>query len=832
MQSDRPISITSPLGDDVLLFYAMNATEALGRMFDFEVGVLSEDHAVKLEDLLGQPITVTLDLAGDGKRHFHGLVSQLSYVGTVGRYAHYGLRLRPWLWFLTRTTDCRIFQGMTVPDIIKEVFGDLGFSDVEDSLTGSYAPWDYCVQYRESAFNFVSRLMEQEGIYYYFKHEEDKHTLVLADSYSAHAPVSGYEEIPFYPPEESEDSDLDRFLDWKISQEVQATSYILNDYDFEAPKSDIKTSATATKKHSGTDYKVYDYPGEYIDTSVGDEYVKYRMEELTAGYETYSAQGTARGLMAGALFSLIDHPRADQNKEFLVVSAAHTLASGGYETGGGGGGLTYEGSIVSIDAQVPYRSQRITRKPHVQGPQTAVVVGPSGETVWTDKYGRIKAQFHWDRHGSSDENSSCWMRVSQAWAGKNWGGMHIPHVGQEVVVDFLEGDPDRPLVTGRVYNADNMPPLDLPGNKYKSIIQDHFGNKIQFDGTPGEEHVQIYSPSHGSLFQLGKSMRVFTKSDSKTYGYGNTHALYIGNKVSQLKGSSTSVIAGSYIGIKRGFSGSMTLGANLSVTVGQKASITIGGDLTGTLAWKGSFGLSREFKWIRGDYTRTSGEDMILDSKQDIIACGGEKDHSMLRSNDTEISLSWGKSEGDRNMSELDNGAKWVAAVAGLCTVGLASYAAIDSVMEANAANDAPSTERDGKEVIAYDDENIDKLVAQDILTTGSMVTSLVGVAGVEYLSKKQPSPKHDTTTAKVTVSNGKVVIFSGEKEKTTIRITENDGIEIETDKAIKVHSTGDIDLASDSGIYLSAPKAGVKKNKEFKFVGGDVLHPNLKLLK
>jgi len=575
MQTDRPISVSSPLGTDVLLFYRMTAQESLGRLFDFDLGVLSEDHNIKLEDLLGQAMTVNLDLPGGGKRLFHGIVSQLSSAGTIGRYAHYTIQLHPWLWFLTRTTDCRIFQEMTIPNIIKAVFRDFGFSDIEDSLSGSYAAWDYCVQYRETAFNFISRLMEQEGIYYYFKHEEDKHTLVLSDSYSSHATIAGYAEVPFFPPEENEESDLDRLLEWHISQQVQATSFTLNDYNFETPKSDIKTSATATKKHTGTDYKEFDYPGDYPDTGVGNEYVKYRMEELKAEYETYAANGTAQGLMAGCLFSLIDHPRNDQNKEYLVVAATHTLEAGGYESGDTGGGeLTYQGSIEAIDAQVPYRTPRTTPKPLVQGPQTAVVVGPSGEEIWTDQYGRVKLQFHWDRYGESDENSSCWVRVAQVWAGKNWGSIHVPRIDQEVIVEFLEGDPDRPIITGRVYNADQTVPYGLPDNQTQSGIKsrstkggggDNF-NEIRMEDKMGEELLYIHAErDQGTVVENDQGI-----------GVGNDRAEEIGRDRSLVvqRNKSEQVAQDK----------SITVGASHSEAIGSDMSVTIGANLTETVA--------------------------------------------------------------------------------------------------------------------------------------------------------------------------------------------------------------------------------------------------------
>ncbi len=832
MQADRPIAVTSPLGDDVLLFYRMQATEALGQMFDHALEVISEDHAIKLEDLLGQAVTVTLDLAGGGQRHFHGVVSELSQEGVVGRFARYHLRLRPWLWFLTRTADCRIFQGQSVPEIIKTVFGDLGFSDVEDALTGSYAARDYCVQYRETAFEFVSRLMEREGIYYWFKHEQDRHTLVLADSYTAHAPVPGYETIPFYPPQTDEASDLDRFLSWRISQQVQPTSYTLDDYDFEAPRSDIRAAATTTRKHAGADYKVFDYPGQYTDTGVGEDYAKYRLEELTAGHETHAARGTARGLHAGALFDLADHPRADQNKEYLVVSAEHVLAAGGYETGDpGAGNVTYEGRLVAIDAQVPYRTPRRTRKPEVQGPQTAMVVGPSGETVWTDQYGRVKVQFHWDRHGASDENSSCWLRVSQAWAGKTWGAMHLPHVGQEVIVDFLEGDPDRPLVTGRVYNAEQMPPLELPASKYKSIIRDHYGNEIRFDGTAGQEHMTLFSPSHGSMFQLGRSDKKFTRSSSESFTFGDTYALHLGSKVSQVKGNTTSITLGTSFAHKRGADVSVGVGMALAGFVGMKGSVTLGGEVSLAGSWKASYGWSREFKYTKGDYSRTSDSDIVLDSRRDVIACGGKNDHTQFRSNDDEISLSWGKSSKSRNMSAIDTGSMVFAALSGAlmgtagAAGGLMSWADGDTL--------AAARDRDGNQLdeVTVDLDRAKSNADSDAVTAVGVLAGMVASIGAIKGESVSP-PAHDEVTSKVAVTDEQVVIFVGKDKKTKITVSADKGVKIETDKEFRIEAKEDIDLSSSGGnVHYSAPNVEYD-TKLMKIKGGNLEHPNLKVLK
>ncbi|MDH3376282.1 MAG: type VI secretion system tip protein VgrG [Gammaproteobacteria bacterium] len=510
----------------------MTATEQLGRLFEYKLEMLSEDHNIKVADILGQNVTVRLDLPDDEKRYFNGFVRRFSQVGVAGRHARYYAEVVPWLWFLTRTSDCRIFQEKTVPDIIEEVFSDLGYTDFEDKLSGSYRTWENCVQYRETDFNFVSRLMEQEGIYYFFKHEDGKHTLEISDSYSAHERIPGYEQIPFHQPDESQMREEEHIFDWQISHVVQPKTFAHDDYDFKRPKSDLTSKSSITKDHAKADYEIYDYPGEYVEVSDGDNYARARIEELHVQHELLEGQGNARGISVGGLFELTDCPRDDQNREYLVTAATHELTSGEYESGETESGPTYSCSFKVIDAQQPFRAARTTPKPVVQGPQTAIIVGPSGKESWTDKYGRVKAQFHWDRYGKEDENSSCWMRVSQPWAGKGWGGMFLPHIGQEVIVSFLEGDPDQPIITGRVYNNDNMPQEGLPGNEMKSVWSDRCGNEFIMDSKEGAEKIELrdkygnelvmdavagtirlYSPTHETEMVAGKSFQWKTVSD-------------------------------------------------------------------------------------------------------------------------------------------------------------------------------------------------------------------------------------------------------------------------------------------------------------------------------
>ena len=469
LQDDRQIGVATPLGADKLLFYRMIGKEELGRPFECQLELLSEDREIDLSSLLGQSVTVWLELPGGGKRYFNGMVARFRQGEHVGNYARYHATLRPWLWFLTRTADCRIFQNTTVPDIILSVFRDNGFSDFDVKLSARYRQWEYCVQYRESDFNFVSRLMEQEGIYYYFDHASDKHTLVLADSLVSHGTLSGYEKVPYFPRDEHQRHERDHLFEWQYSQEVQTGNYVLTDFDFERPQADLTAKSKVQREHSQADFEVFDYPGEYVQSADGDAYARARIEELQAQFERLEAQGNARGLETGRLFTLTDCPRDDRNCQYLIVSATHELRSDEYQSAETPKAeQVYLGQIVAIDSQQQFRPQRITRKPVVRGPQTAVVVGLHGEEIWTDKYGRVKVQFHWDRYGRSDENSSCWIRVAQLWAGKQWGAIHIPRIGQEVIVDFLEGDPDRPIITGRVYNGESMPPYKLPDNQTQS----------------------------------------------------------------------------------------------------------------------------------------------------------------------------------------------------------------------------------------------------------------------------------------------------------------------------------------------------------------------------
>ena len=502
-QTHREVAVKTALGDDVLLFKRMQCSEALGRLSEFRIELASERSDIKIADVLGTDMTVSLDLPQGGKRHFHGIVTRFAYQGWRDGKPSYLAIVHPALWLLTRATNCRIFQEKTVLDIVKAVTGEYGGAIALDDglLSSTPAAREYCVQYRESDFNFVCRLLEEEGIYFYFTHADGKHTMVLADGYGAHATTSGYDTIQFRDEETGRDALEEAVTRLDPGGEIQPSVMVLNDFDFEKASSStsggLLVKANVAAPFGQQSYEHYDYPGRYTVANTGNGYARARMEALHGQGERIEAVGNARGLTTGALFTLSEHPRDDQNRAFLVTAAETEITGVEYHSDGQRDTLDFRCTFEAIGKEHSYRPQATAVKPFVQGPQTAMVVGKAGEEIWTDKYGRIKVQFHWDRLGKSDETSSCWVRVQQGWAGKGWGMMFVPRIGMEVVVSFLEGDPDRPLVTGCVYNGDAMPPYTLPDNQTRSTIKSNTSkggggfNEIRFEDKKDSEEIFV-----------------------------------------------------------------------------------------------------------------------------------------------------------------------------------------------------------------------------------------------------------------------------------------------------------------------------------------------------
>ena len=589
LTTTRDIWVTTPLDAKVIALERMDGHETLGQPFSYDLSLVSTDPNIDLSTLLGQPMTVHVNLPPGGTRHFNGIVTRVTHLDKEENYSRYTVTLEPWLALLDYQSDCRIYQNMSVPDILKEVFRRADFSDFEDSLDdGAYAKLEYVVQYRESDYNFVSRLMEHAGIYYFFQHDESKHTLILADSQSAHDTVDDYDEVEFFPQKESSRAEKEHLSSWTVQQRIRSGGFAATDFDFKAPKTALLSVLNQPQKYSHADTELFDYPGDYLKKAAGDTLVKTRLEERQWEHEIVQTSGDVRGIGAGDLFTLTNYPRDDQNKEYLIVGAFYTIHVGDYESSGTGGDEFHSG-LSLLDSKIPFRPPVRARKHRVEGPQTAIVVGPSGDEIHTDNYGRVMVQFHWDRYGMSDERSSCWVRVSQAWAGAKWGSMHIPRIGQEVIVDFLEGDPDRPIITGRVYNADNMPPYDLPANKTQSGIKSRSTkggapsnfNEIRFEDKKGSEELFIQAEKNETVNV--KANQSTSVGADRSLSVGGSETVSIGSKRTETVGADESVTIGANQTIKVGANQTFSVGANRSKTVSANETVSIGANSTETI---------------------------------------------------------------------------------------------------------------------------------------------------------------------------------------------------------------------------------------------------------
>lgn len=556
-------------------FLGMRGTEALGRLFEFHIRFSSDKPAIDPLKMLGDKVALAMETA-DGTRHFHAYITAFEFRGpielplTANAEAvpqfEYTVIARPWLWFLTRSADCRVFQQLKVPEIIDKIFEKYP-GLVKKQLDGEYLPWEYCVQYRETDFNFVSRLMEQEGIFYYFAHEKSEHRLILVD---LHGPTTETKHrIAYVPGARAGRMDKECVYEWSVAHEVQPGAYAIKDFDFKKPSSPRLSVVKRPFKHELGSLEVFDYPGEFDSSGEGDAYVRMRLDELRAQFETVRGRCNLRTLAAGDVFELTNPEQAGgaAKIKFMVTEAAFELSSGIESEAQG---PQYRCDFTCIRAAEQFRPRRLTPKPIVQGPQTATVVGPSGEEIYTEEHGRIKVRFHWDRHSKDETESSCWIRVSQPWAGKGWGGVSIPRIDQEVIVEFLEGDPDRPIVTGRVYNGEQTPPFPLPAGAVVSGIKSntHKGrgyNELSMDDTAGKEKVTI----HGQY-----DMATTVEHDQTTTVHNN--------RTDTIDVDDSETVGGNQT-LKVGKDRKKTVGANETTSVVVNREETVGGTETITI---------------------------------------------------------------------------------------------------------------------------------------------------------------------------------------------------------------------------------------------------------
>ncbi len=564
-QDQRAASLQTPLGKDVLVLGRFDAAETLGGLFVFHIEALSEQPNIDFNQLLGLNLSVKLQTVDQLERYFNGVLVQARWTGARNDLFVYQLVLMPWLWLLSRTSDCRIFSSMSIPDIIVQVFQDRGFTDYRKATTGSYPTLEYCVQYRESDMNFVCRLMEEYGIYYFFEHTESKHTLVLADSKSSHGPIPGLSSAPYLPGSSaSARRDKQQFDNWSTFRGFQSGRFVLNDYDYEKPSANLLSNAEHSGGYAHGVMEIYDYPGRYDDQGEGNTLAKVRLEADQAKDQRRTADGYAPSLTSGYTISRTsDVGPGSEDIEYLVLRCSHSYSGPAYRSGGRRGEV-YTGSYELASSDRPFRSPLTTRKSVIHGPQTAKVVG-SGE-IDVDKEGRILVQFYWDRK----QDQSRRVRVGQIWAGQYQKSLFIPRIGDEVIVQFLEGDPDRPLVVGSVFNADNVPPTSLPGNKTRSGINSesstgHSGyNHFIFEDQAGQEFVKLRAQKDLIVHALNNETRNIDQNQTETIG-GNSTQNVTGNLNQTVNQSQTLNVGQTY---------SLTAMEEIVLTVGS-SSITI-----------------------------------------------------------------------------------------------------------------------------------------------------------------------------------------------------------------------------------------------------------------
>ncbi|HVZ43832.1 MAG TPA: type VI secretion system tip protein TssI/VgrG [Ramlibacter sp.] len=577
-QASAFMAVTTPFGADKLILDALEGTEGISQPFRFSLSMRGDDTSLDPATIVGQSVTVTLKLGTADSRYFNGICSRFLHIGGDREFTAYSAEVVPKLWLLTLTRDRKIYQNKSVSDIVKAVLGDFGIT-ISDKLTGTYTAREYCVQHDETAFEFISRLMEEEGIFYFFTFADGAHTMVLADATSAHTDCPGAATLTFHP-KASVRERIDQVQRFEFESRLVAQKFTLNDYDFEQPSTALKGENAGT----GGKGTQYEYPGGKKAVADHNAKAKIRVEAQQVQSAIARGQSFCYALTAGTKFTLSGHPRAALNAAHVVRSVTHSASN-----------EHYSNAFEAFPATVPFRPPRITPRPRVAGSQIATVVGPSGEEIWTDKHGRIKVLFAWDTLGKKDDTASCWVRVSQTWAGQGWGALFIPRVGQEVVVSYVDGDPDRPLVTGAVYNAEKTPPVTLPSNSTQSTIktrsskQGSAGNEIRFEDKKDSEELYVHAQKDMKV-EIENMLTTTVKESHETHTIekGNrTVEVKTGTETHNVKGTRTLEITGNESHTnKADFKQEVTGNYELKVT----GNLTI--DVTGSIVFKGAKDMS------------------------------------------------------------------------------------------------------------------------------------------------------------------------------------------------------------------------------------------------
>lgn len=616
-QAGQFISITTPLGADVLLLRSFTGREAISQLFHFQLELVSEKPPLKLESIIGQNITVNMTLTNGSKRYFNGFVSEFAQTGQDSQFTYYQAEMVPWLWFLSQTSDCRIFQNKTVSEIAMQIFQELGFRDFRNALQGTYERLDVALQYRETEFNFISRLMEREGMFYFFEHEQGKHTLVIADQPAAHPVLPGTPALS-YQPGDGSGAGGDVITRLASRREWRPGKYTMNDYNFETPSTNLEvSSASAVEVGGNRRYELYEYPGDYGKKAQGESLARIRLQEIESISQVVSGTSSCRAMATGYRFTLVGHDR--QELQAYVITNVHHEAK--VASGASAGDMeTYTNEFITIPHSVPFRPLRLTSPPVVRGPETGVVVGPKGEEIFVDQYGRVKVQFHWDRNGKRDENSSGWIRVAQPWAGKQWGTLFIPRGGDEVLVEFLHGDLHRPVVIGSLYNGDDRPPNPLPAGQTMTTIKSNStkggggSNELRFEDKKGSEEI---------FFHGQKDWRTVVEHDQYET-IGNNKTVEVGGNRTETIGKAQTLTIGAASHVTVGAAMNETIGSDKQVQVSGTVSEAVGRDLRLTIGNDGRLTIGKNFILSAGNGITVEAQKTVSISAVDELAlkCG------------------------------------------------------------------------------------------------------------------------------------------------------------------------------------------------------------------
>ncbi len=661
-QDQRLLQIDTVLGQDHVLLVSVEGEDRISSLFAYELELASTDPDLRPVDLLGSPATVWINGSDHGRNGINGIISRF---GIVGRENHglyiYRARLVPSLWLLTRTSDCRIFQDQNVRQIVDAVLAGYGIQEREWKLRGEHDVRNYCVQYGETAYDFICRLLEEEGIAFYFRHSAQTNTVVFSDNSDGFA--TGDAQVPIVANQDPSNG----IWQWEKTYRFRTGQWALSDFNFETPSTSLATRQKTINPVLGKrTLEKFAYPGRYAAKGPGDALTKLRIEYEEAAYQEIAGQGDRPDFAAGTCFGLTNCDKADAGQQFLITAIRHTAQD--WSLLAQDASPSYANSFRCVPGAIPYRPELKTLRPRIHGTQTAIVTGPGGSEICTDQYGRIKVQFHWDRYGKNNDQSSCWIRVAQNWAGRGWGGWYVPRMGQEVVVTFLEGDPDRPLVVGSVYNAEQTVPFALPANATQSGMRTRSSlggsaancNELRFEDKKGAEQVYFHAERNldssvevDETHSVGADQSVSVGHDrSKTVG--NDETTQVGRNRTETVGQNESVTIGLSrsetvgiadtltVGAARiqtvGAAEAITIGAAQTISVGGDRSVSVGGDQSISVSGNESVtvGKDRTTSIAQGD-SLDAGKTITITAGDQIVLQTGSAKITMLKSGDINI---------------------------------------------------------------------------------------------------------------------------------------------------------------------------------------------------